>query len=65
MSPLQILAASTYALEQRRKCPGSLDDMLAEHPCFEDIENFFYLLGFFILLHVFQWVKRKSVKSKY
>lgn len=45
-SPLQILATSTYALEQKRKCPGSLD-MLAEHSSFEDVENLFNLLGFF------------------
>lgn len=46
-SPLQILATSTYALEQRRKCPGSLDNMLAEHSCFEDVDNLFNLLVFF------------------
>lgn len=64
-SPLQILATSTYALEQRRKCPGSLDHMLAEHSCFEDVENLFNLLGFFMLLHIFQRVQKKNDKSEY
>jgi len=63
--PLQILATSTYALEQRRKCPGSLDNMLAEHSCFEDVENLFNLLGFLTLLHIFQRVQKKDDKSEY
>lgn len=52
-SPLQILATHTYTLEQRRKCPGSLDNLLAEHSCLEDVKNLFNLLEVFLCCCIF------------
>lgn len=64
-SPLQILATSTYTPEQRRKCPGSPDNMLAEHSCFEDVENLFNFFFFFLtLLHIFQRVQKNNDRSE-
>lgn len=65
-SSLQILATSAYILELMRKCPGSLDNMLAEHCCFEDVENLLNLLGFFLMmLLVFQRTQNQNDKSEF
>lgn len=48
-SSSQILGTSAYIPELMRKCPGSLV-LLAEHSCFEDIENLLNLFRYFFVM---------------
>lgn len=44
----------------------SLDNMLAEHSCFEDVENLLNLLGFLLaMLLVSQRIQKQNDKSQF